>query len=66
MRIPCKQPVQRNAQVRHAFTQFSLLYESVQTHYGHEIDAITGNTTNTVFLKWIGSARADQGEAAML
>ncbi len=66
MRIPRKQPVQRNTQVRHAFTQFLLLYESVQTHYGHEIDAITGNTANTVFLKWIGSAGADQCEAATL
>ena len=66
MKIPRKQPVQTKAQVRHAFTQFLLLYESVQTHYGHEIDAITGNTTNTVFLKWIGSARTDQGKAAML
>ena len=66
MRIPRKQPVQRNAHVRHAFTQFLLLYESVETHYGHEIDVITGNTENTVFVKTIGGAGVDQREAAML
>ena len=66
MRIPRKQPVQTKAQVRHASTQFSLLYESIEMHYGHEIDVITGNTAKIVFLKRLGGAGADPREAAML
>ena len=66
MRIPRKQPVQTKAQVRHAFTQFLLLYESIETHYGHEIDVITGNTAKIVFLKRLGGAGADPGKEAML
>jgi hypothetical protein len=41
MRVPRKQPVQTKAQLRHAFTKFSLLHESIETDYRHEIDVIT-------------------------
>ena len=60
------QPVQRKAQVRHAFTQFLLLYESIEMHYGHETDVMTGNTAKIVFLKRLGGAGANPRKAAML
>ena len=65
MKIPRKQPAQTKAQIRHAFTEFSLLHETIQTEYGHEIDVVTGQTAKTVFLKRLGGAGADPLQAAM-
>jgi hypothetical protein len=66
MKIPRKQPVQTKAQMRHAFSQFSLLYEPIETEYGYEIDIIRERSAKTVFLKRIGGAGADPCEAEML
>ncbi len=66
IRITCKQPVQTKVQVRHAFTEFSLLHESIETDYGHEIDVITGETAKTVLLKRLAGAGADPHKVAML
>ncbi len=66
MRVPCKQPVQTKAQVQHAFAEFSLLHQPIETHYGHEIDVITGQTAKTVFLKRLGGVGADPCETATL
>ena len=46
-----KQPAQTKAEVRHAFTKFSLIYESIDTDYGHEIEVIGRETAKTIFLK---------------
>ena len=45
---------------------FLLVYESMETHYGHEIDVISVHTSKTVFLKRLGGAGAVPHKSAML
>ena len=66
MIIPRKQPTQTKAEVRHAFTKFSLIYESIHTDYGHEIEVIGRETAKTIFLKRLAGAGADPRQAVML
>ena len=66
MIIPRKQPAQTKAQVRHALAQFLVLYESIETEYGHNIDIITEGAAKIIFLKRLGGAGADPHEGAIL
>jgi hypothetical protein len=45
---------------------FLLVYESMETHNGHEIDVIAGHTAKNVFLKRLGGTGADPRKAATL
>ena len=59
MMIPPKQPPQTKAQVQHALAQFSVIYESIDTDYGHNIDVRTEDAAKIIFLKRLGGAGAD-------
>ena len=50
----------------HALAQFSVIYESIDTDYGRNIDVITEDAAKIIFLKRLGGAGADPHEAALL
>ncbi len=66
MRVPCKQPVQTKAELKHALTSLSMFYQDVHTDYRHEIEVMSKITSKTILLKRLTSCDADPCKAALL